>query len=142
MVDVVVNNVMATSTTPDLSPYMFKEQVRDLEGGHNMCADIRMAQSQYHPYCPIQWGNTTSEQDCWLGDTNVTLPDLDTQNPSVVSGYSLWIKELVEEYQIDGLRIDGKRTVSEPISLIIRLHQYLLVPSRKVSRSLEKVNTS
>lgn len=94
MVDVVVNNVMATSTTPDLSPYMFKEQ------------------SQYHPYCPIQWGNTTSEQDCWLGDTNVTLPDLDTQNPSVVSGYSLWIKELVEEYQIDGLRIDAAKHVN------------------------------
>ena len=27
MVDVVVNNVMATSITPDLSTYMFKEQV-------------------------------------------------------------------------------------------------------------------
>jgi hypothetical protein len=27
MVDVVVNNVMATSTTPDLSNYLFKNQV-------------------------------------------------------------------------------------------------------------------
>lgn len=27
MIDVVVNDVMATSTTPDLSTYMFKEQV-------------------------------------------------------------------------------------------------------------------
>jgi hypothetical protein len=27
MVDVVVNDVMATSTTPDLSTYMFKDQV-------------------------------------------------------------------------------------------------------------------
>ena len=27
MVDVVVNNVMALSTTPDLSTYMFKDQV-------------------------------------------------------------------------------------------------------------------
>ena len=27
MVDVVVNNVMSTSLTPDLSTYMFKEQV-------------------------------------------------------------------------------------------------------------------
>ena len=27
MVDVVVNNVMSTSLTPDLSKYMFKEQV-------------------------------------------------------------------------------------------------------------------
>lgn len=29
MVDVVVNNVMATSTTPDYSKYMFKDKVRD-----------------------------------------------------------------------------------------------------------------
>ena len=27
MVDIVANNVMATSTTPNLSTYMFKEQV-------------------------------------------------------------------------------------------------------------------
>ena len=29
MVDVVVNNVMATSTSPDYSVYMFKDKVRD-----------------------------------------------------------------------------------------------------------------
>lgn len=29
MVDVVVNNVMATSTSPDYSKYMFKDKVRD-----------------------------------------------------------------------------------------------------------------
>lgn len=29
MVDVVVNNVMATSLTPDYSQYMFKDSVRD-----------------------------------------------------------------------------------------------------------------
>lgn len=28
MIDVVVNDVMATSITPDLSTYMFKEQVK------------------------------------------------------------------------------------------------------------------
>jgi hypothetical protein len=28
MVDVVVNNVMSTSTTPDYSKYMFKDKVR------------------------------------------------------------------------------------------------------------------
>nr|VWO98713.1 N/A [Ganoderma boninense] len=67
MVDVVVNNVMGLKTDlSDLSTYMFKDQ------------------SQYHSYCPIQWGNTTSEQNCWLGDLNVTLPDVKTQDPGVV----------------------------------------------------------
>ncbi|PCH38712.1 glycoside hydrolase family 13 protein [Wolfiporia cocos MD-104 SS10] len=94
MVDVVVNNVMSLSTHPDLSPYMFKDP------------------SQYHPYCPIQWGNITSEQDCWLGDLTVPLPDLNTQNADVVSGYSTWISGLVKEFQIDGLRIDAAKHVN------------------------------
>ena len=68
-----------------------------------------LLQSQYHPYCTIQWGNTTSEQNCWLGDTNVTLPDVNTQDPTVVSAYTSWIQALVKEFNIDGLRIDGKQ---------------------------------
>jgi len=93
MVDVVVNNVMATSTNPDYSTYMFQDE------------------SLYHPYCPVQWGNTTSEQECWLGDTTVPLPDVDTQNPKVISAYGNWIQNLVKEYNIDGLRIDAAKHV-------------------------------
>lgn len=95
MVDVVVNNVMATSTTPDYSRYMFKDA------------------SLYHQYCPIQWGDPNSEQNCWLGDTNVTLPDLDTTNQKVITGYSSWIKDLVQEYNLDGLRIDAAKHVNK-----------------------------
>lgn len=89
MVDVVINNVMAESTHPDYSNYFFKDP------------------SQYHPYCPVSWGNRTSEMDCWLGDTNVTLPDVNTTNPTVVSAYQQWIQGFVQEYSVDGLRIDG-----------------------------------
>jgi alpha-amylase len=46
--------------------------------------------------------------DCWFGDEKVPLPDLNTENQSVIDGYSKWIEELVKEYNIDGLRIDGK----------------------------------
>jgi len=94
MVDVVVNNVMSTSLTPDYSKYLFKDA------------------SLYHPYCPIDWGNTTSEQHCWLGDTKVPLPDVDTSNPTVVSQYGEWIANLVQEYSIDGLRIDAAKHVN------------------------------
>jgi alpha-amylase len=94
MVDVVVNNVMATSTTPDFSKYMFKDK------------------SLYHPYCPVKWGNTTSEQECWLGDEKVPLPDLDTRNPTVIAGYGDWVRGLVTEYNIDGLRIDAAKHVN------------------------------
>ncbi|KAG6334459.1 hypothetical protein ID866_4637 [Astraeus odoratus] len=89
MVDVVVNNVMATSTTPDLSSYMFKDS------------------SQYHPYCPIDWNNSTSIERCWLGDTVVPLPDINTENSAVVSAFGDWIQSFVKEYNVDGLRIDG-----------------------------------
>jgi len=93
MVDVVVNNVMATSTKPDYSKYFFKDA------------------SLYHPYCPVQWGNTTSEQGCWLGDEKVPLPDVDTTNPTVIAQYGQWIQNLVQEYNIDGLRIDAAKHV-------------------------------
>ncbi|KAG6874321.1 hypothetical protein C0995_001546 [Termitomyces sp. Mi166 len=93
MIDVVVNNVMATSTTPDYSPYFFDDR------------------SFYHPYCSIAWGNTTSEQDCWLGDKKVALPDLDTHNSAVIERYGKWIQNLVQEYSIDGLRIDAAKHV-------------------------------
>ncbi|KAI0273856.1 glycoside hydrolase family 13 protein [Gloeopeniophorella convolvens] len=96
MVDIVANNVMATSTTPDYSNYMFKEP------------------TQYHPYCPIDWNNNTSIQNCWLGDTNVTLPDINTQDPTVASTYSSWVSNLVQEYGIDGLRIDAAKHVQAP----------------------------
>ncbi|TFY81305.1 hypothetical protein EWM64_g2707 [Hericium alpestre] len=94
MVDIVANNVMATSTTPDLSTFMFKEQ------------------SQYHPYCPIDWLNNTSVQNCWLGDSVVPLPDINTQDPGVQATYGTWIQNLVQEYSIDGLRIDAAKHVS------------------------------
>lgn len=95
MVDVVVNNVMAISTTPDYSKYMFNDK------------------SMYHDYCPIQWGNPDSEQTCWFGDSKVPLPDLDTKNPTVISTYHAWIRALVEEYSIDGLRIDAAKHVNK-----------------------------
>ena len=63
--------------------------------------------TQYHPYCTIDWTNLTSMQYCWLGDTTVPLPDLNTQDPTVASAYGSWIQNLVQEYGIDGLRIDG-----------------------------------
>lgn len=43
-----------------------------------------------------------------MGDEKVPLPDVNTEDPQVVSTYGSWIKNLVKEYSIDGLRIDGK----------------------------------
>ena len=107
MVDVVVNNVMATSTAPDLSTYVFKDKVWDLIRFSYSMMDNSFVQSQYHNYCPVQWGNATSERNCWLGDEQVPLPDVNTEDPGVVATYGDWIENLVKDYNIDGLRIDG-----------------------------------
>lgn len=94
MVDIVVNNVMSTSITPDLSTYLFKSQ------------------SQYHTYCPItQWENLTNVQLCWLGDSKVSLPDVNTTDEDVITAYGNWIESLVNDYNIDGLRIDAAKHV-------------------------------
>ncbi|KAK4996110.1 Alpha-amylase A type-3 [Elasticomyces elasticus] len=67
--------------------------------------------SYYHQYCTIDYNNQTSIEDCWLGDSNVELPDLKTESTAVASGYQTWIKKLVSDYSIDGLRIDTAKHV-------------------------------
>ena len=58
--------------------------------------------SYYHPYCPIDWNNQWSVENCWLG----YLPDLNQTVPFVRAGLLNWITWLVQNFQIDGLRID------------------------------------
>lgn len=53
--------------------------------------------------------------NCWLGDTTVPLPDLNTQDPEVQSVYGDWIENLVNEYSFDGLRIDGMYLASQSV---------------------------
>lgn len=59
-------------------------------------------QDYYHDECSIEWNNRTSEQLCWLEG----LPDLRTETDAVRQVYSAWIKDLVANYSIDGIRID------------------------------------
>jgi alpha-amylase len=121
MVDVVVNDVMSTSTTPDLSPYMFTEPVCATKA---TCSSFSLPrQEQYHPFCWVNYSSTVSEEECWLGDSNVPLPDLNTENATVVAGFQSWITNMVKTYNIDGLRIDG-----EPfINFIVKKNQYDVV---------------
>lgn len=69
--------------------------------------------SYYHPYCKTDYDNTTSIQQCWAGDTVVSLPDLRTETASVQSGMNTWIASLVANYSIDGLRLDSAMAVNQ-----------------------------
>ncbi|KAK0625066.1 glycoside hydrolase superfamily [Bombardia bombarda] len=68
----------------------------------------------FHPYCNVtEWENATNYQDCWLYPYGVALADLDTESPKVVNVFNKWIKELVSNYSIDGLRIDAAKHVND-----------------------------
>ncbi|KAH0378125.1 alpha-amylase, partial [Aureobasidium melanogenum] len=65
----------------------------------------------YHSFCNVDYSNNTSIQECWLGDSNVELVDLRTEDTIVASEYQTWIQQLVSNYSIDGLRIDTVKHV-------------------------------
>ncbi|KAI3197384.1 CAZyme family GH13 [Penicillium roqueforti] len=68
----------------------------------------------FHPYCSIaDYSNDTMVQDCWLGDDNVSLPDLDTESTEVQDIWYDWVGSLVSNYSIDGLRVDTVRHVQK-----------------------------
>ncbi|KAF7508534.1 hypothetical protein GJ744_009083 [Endocarpon pusillum] len=70
-------------------------------------------QAFFHPYCPIpDAGDVLGVQKCWLGDTEVSLPDLRTEDPTVANMLYDWITSLVSNYSVDGIRIDSVANLS------------------------------
>lgn len=68
-------------------------------------------QSYFHPFCLIDYSNTTSIQVCWEGDNTVSLPDMRTEDADVLSVWESWVTGLVANYSIDGLRVDSAQQV-------------------------------
>ncbi|KAF2871480.1 glycoside hydrolase superfamily [Massariosphaeria phaeospora] len=67
----------------------------------------------YHSYCELaDMSNQTEVEKCWIGNCNMTMPDLKTEDPHVASEMNRWIKTLVANYSIDGLRIDSVKNVN------------------------------
>ena len=96
-VDVVINHVAATagqSFQPDSSYGAFSSS------------------SDYHPFCWVEdYNNQTNVEDCWLGDNNVALVDIDTENNDVIQYWDNWIQQLISNYSIDTIRIDTVKHV-------------------------------
>lgn len=102
LVDVVVNN-MAQAFDNTIPP---KVDYAEFEPFNNV--------DYFHPYCNVtEWDNATNYQDCWLYPLGVALADLRTENTEIVTMFSTWIKELVSNYTIDGLRIDAAKHVND-----------------------------
>ncbi len=71
--------------------------------------------SFFHTYCTISQNDydthDSNVQLCWLGDSAVELPDVNTTQPVVRNAYNTWISNLISTYSIDGLRIDTVQQV-------------------------------
>lgn len=56
-------------------------------------------QKYFHSYCEVSdYSNQTNVQDCWLGDTTVSLPDLNTDREDVQNMWYGWVRSLVSNY--------------------------------------------
>ncbi|KAL1962885.1 hypothetical protein VTN77DRAFT_9063 [Rasamsonia byssochlamydoides] len=99
MVDVVANDMGYDGDGDDVDYSVF---------------DPFYSSSYFHPYCLISnYNNQTNVEDCWLGDTTVSLPDLNTTEPVVRTIWYDWVADLVSNYSIDGLRIDTVKHVEK-----------------------------
>lgn len=68
----------------------------------------------FHPYCNVtEWENSTNYQNCWLYPYGVALADLATETKPVADELGSWVKGLVTNYSIDGLRIDAAKHVND-----------------------------
>ncbi|KAK3329217.1 alpha-amylase-like protein [Apodospora peruviana] len=102
MVDVVVNNMAAAfnNTSPPPVDYTKFYPFNDAK--------------YFHKYCNVtEWENPVNYQDCWLYPYGVALADLATEKPVVQQMMNTWIKELVSNYSIDGIRIDAAKHVND-----------------------------
>ena len=66
--------------------------------------------SSFHRRCFVAESpdpsNQTAVEQCWLGDTKMPLPDLNTEDSAIVGKLLDWGHKLVQDYGADGLRID------------------------------------
>jgi len=97
MVDVVVNHVAATSSG-DFIP--------------NQSYGPFNSTGSYHPFCWVDdYNNQTNVEQCSLGNTDVTLQDLNTEDTNVVAVFNSWIKGLISDYGFEAIRIDTVKHV-------------------------------
>ncbi|KAI0655767.1 glycoside hydrolase family 13 protein [Cubamyces menziesii] len=95
MVDVVVNHMAGTSDPPNFSSFQ-----------------PFSSQSDFHAECFVSnYDNQTEVEQCWLGDKNVPLVDVNTEDADIVKTMNTWISTLVSNYNVDGVRIDTVKHV-------------------------------
>lgn len=67
----------------------------------------------YHTPCNVtDWSNETDYQTCMLSASGVATLDLKTEDPTVEGMLADYVSGLIQNYSIDGIRIDGAKQVN------------------------------
>ncbi|KAJ8059596.1 hypothetical protein OCU04_011251 [Sclerotinia nivalis] len=99
MVDVVANH-MGSDNTAHTVDYSIMNPFNDSKYFHEVCFIT-------------DYNNQTNVELCQLGTEKYPLPDLNTTQSAVRNFHTTWIKSLVANYSIDGLRVDTVRHVEK-----------------------------
>ena len=85
MIDVVINNIANAGDGARADYAKFATPFND--------------KKYFHPFKLIKdYSDQLDVQNGWLGDTTVSLPDLDTESQYVQDVWHEWIKEMVDKY--------------------------------------------
>ncbi|KAF4310779.1 hypothetical protein GTA08_BOTSDO13705 [Botryosphaeria dothidea] len=69
-------------------------------------------QSAFHKYCPItDYSNADNYQNCWLGNDQLSLPDINTEDEDIIKYFEDWGTKMINDYQVDGFRVDAVKHV-------------------------------
>ncbi|CED84418.1 glycoside hydrolase family 13 protein [Phaffia rhodozyma] len=114
MLDVVVNHVafaLAVSTS-QFDPAVGQSSTGEMDGVYGPF-DLP---TDYHMLaCTIEDGNQTSVEQCWLEPTgSVITPDLNTSSSKIQNALYTNVRNIVQTYAIDGIRIDAAMHVEKP----------------------------
>lgn len=99
MVDVAINGIPSLTNKTDTNSLQAQPEV------------IWQDPADYHPICWVDYNNATSVEKCWLGDNKLALMDVNTESTTVQTTLSNWISSFVQEYGVDGLRIDAAKHI-------------------------------
>jgi alpha-amylase len=98
MVDVVINHLTANQTSDTIDYSMLPEPFN--------------TEAAYHQPCTIDFANQSSIEDCWLvANAPPVLADIKSENSTVMNAMIKSVVSLVQEYDIDGIRLDTARHV-------------------------------
>lgn len=108
MVDVVINHLAAPSNPPSYTS-LYSSPFSSESSFHTEC----FINATDYPSPPFSAGNQTRVEQCWLGDTNLPLADINTEDQSIVQFWYDWIGNLVKNYTVDGVRIDTVKHIRQ-----------------------------